>query len=167
MKFIDPMQDRWHTLSGHTDDTAPAAPLDHALLDVEQWQALREAWPNDLATGVVVPNDADIETLADDLPRLQLVVLQFPKFTDGRAYSQARLLRGRWRYRGEVRAVGEVLVDMLPLLQRTGFDAVQLRPGQRVESARRALGFFPRHYQRDAWHIPPRLASVVGVEVPA
>jgi uncharacterized protein (DUF934 family) len=78
-----------------------------------------------------------------------LVELQFPKWTDGRAYSQARLLRVRHGYRGELRATGEVLVDMLLLLQRCGVDAVQLRHDQDLDAALRALGFFAGHYQGD------------------
>ena len=91
----------------------------------------------------------EVTEIAADLPRLALVVLNFPKWTDGRAYSQARVLRTRYRYTGEVRATGEVLVDMLPLLQRTGFNAVVLRADQSLEVAERALGFFPGYYQGD------------------
>jgi uncharacterized protein (DUF934 family) len=105
--------------------------------------------------GVVVPNDADIETLEADLPTLALIALQFPKWVDGRAYSQARLLRRRYRYAGEVRARGDVLVDMLPLLQRCGVDAVVLRHDQSVEAAERALGFFGGHYQGDVSETRP------------
>jgi uncharacterized protein (DUF934 family) len=75
------------------------------------------------------------------------VVLQFPKWTDGRAYSQAVLLRGRLAYAGTVAASGQVLTDMLPLLRRCGFDAVQLRADQQQGHARRALGYFDAHYQ--------------------
>ena len=82
-------------------------------------------------------------------PRLGLVALDFPKWIDGRAYSQARLLRARYRFRGEVRATGEVVVDMLPLLARTGFDAVVMRPGYQQESADLALRIVPTHYQGD------------------
>jgi uncharacterized protein (DUF934 family) len=116
-----------------------------ALLTLEQWRAAPEPKP----AAVLVPNDTDIETLEAELPRLKIVALQFPKWVDGRAYSQARLLRVRYRFEGEVRATGEVLVDMLPLLQRTGFDAAQLRAGQSREAAERALRFFPGHYQGD------------------
>jgi len=114
-------------------------------LTLEQWRAAPEPKP----AAVLVPNDTDIESLEAELPRLTLVALQFPKWIDGRAYSQARLLRARYRFAGEIRATGEVLVDMLPLLQRTGFDAVQLRAGEKRESAERALAFFPGHYQGD------------------
>jgi uncharacterized protein (DUF934 family) len=91
-----------------------------------------------------------------------LLVLHFPKWTDGRAYSQARLLRVRHGFGGEIRASGDVVVDMLPLLQRTGFDAVQLRADQDIEVARRALGFFAGHYQGDVLQPQPlftRLAA--------
>ena len=109
--------------------------------------------------GVIAPNDIDIEDLAADLPRIALMVLQFPKWVDGRAYSQAHVLRARLRFAGEVRATGEVVVDMMPLLQRSGFDAVVLREGERQSSAERALGFFPAgHYQGDVLQPEPRFA---------
>jgi uncharacterized protein (DUF934 family) len=110
--------------------------------------------------GVIVPNDVDIETtIVADLGRLSLVALCFPKWVDGRAYSQARLLRSRYRFAGEIRATGEVLVDMLPLLLRTGFDAALLRADQSVATARRLLGFFPDgHYQGDVQQTRPRFA---------
>jgi len=157
MKFIDSHQDLWQRAG--SEDGAPLLPADHLLLTLEQWHALRTTWPDELAAGVLLPNDADVEQLEPDLPCLALVALQFPKWVDGRAYSQATLLRRRWRYRGEVRAVGEVLVDMLPLLQRTGFDAVQLRADQNVAAARRALGFFEQgHYQGDVSQTQPWFA---------
>lgn len=96
---------------------------------------------------LVLDNTADVLAQAEAIQTHAAVVLHFPKWTDGRAYSQAVLLRGRLRYAGEVRATGQVLADMLPLLRRCGFDAVQLRADQRLESAQRALGFFDTHYQ--------------------
>ena len=100
---------------------------------------------------LVLNNTDDVLSLADQIRAHKAVVLQFPKWTDGRAYSQAVLLRGRLRYNGEIRATGEVLADMLPLLQRCGFDAVQLRADQKLETAQRALGYFGNHYQT----VPP------------
>ena len=127
------------------------------FVPLEQWRAA----PRDRAA-VFIPNDADIETLEAELPRLRAIALHFPKWVDGRAYSQARLLRARYRFAGEIRATGEVLVDMLPLLQRTGFDAVQLREGQSVAAARRALSFFPGHYQADVVEHRPLYARGVA-----
>ena len=104
----------------------------------------------DAAVDLVLGNDADVETIVDELPRLASIALVFPKWTDGRAYSQARLLRARYRFRGEIRATGEVLADMMPLLERTGFDAAALRADQLQTVAERALAFFPDgHYQAD------------------
>jgi len=126
------------------------------FLALEQWladPAGRQA--------VTVPNDFDIEALEAHLPGLRAIALHFPKWVDGRAYSQARLLRSRYRFEGEIRATGDVLVDMLPLLQRTGFDAVQLREGQSEEAARRALAFFPGHYQADVVERRPLFAREV------
>ena len=113
-----------------------------------QFIAPETALPDD---ALVFENSADVLAQAEEIRRHALVVLQFPKWTDGRAYSQAVLLRGRLRYAGEIRAKGEVLADMLPLLQRCGFDAVQLRADQKLETAQRALGYFGNHYQT----VPP------------
>jgi uncharacterized protein (DUF934 family) len=86
-------------------------------------------------------NTADV-LATPEVPAATSIALQFPKWTDGRAYSQAVLLRGRLRWAGELIATGDVVADMLPLLRRCGFDTVQLRADQQVETAQRALGFF-------------------------
>lgn len=100
---------------------------------------------------LLLDNDCDVLLRADEIGRHTVVVLQFPKWTDGRAYSQAVLLRARLRYTGEIRGTGEVLADMLPLLRRCGFNAVQMRADQRLETAQRALGYFDDFYQT----VPP------------
>ena len=162
MKFIDKSHDPWRQAAGEDGPTPHPIALPHQLLTLEQWHAVRETWPADLPTGVLFPNDADIETLEADLPRLALVVLQFPKWVDGRAYSQAHILRKRFRYEGEVRAVGDVVVDMMPLLKRTGFDAVVLRGDHKIEHAERALDFFAGHYQGDVRVTKPLFARPAG-----
>jgi uncharacterized protein (DUF934 family) len=159
MEFIPLHDTQWRLVS--TDDAplhqpaAHPAPQPHALLTLEQWNAVKDHWPEGLPTGLVLNNTVDVASVAADLPRLALLVLQFPKWTDGRAYSQARLLRGRHRYQGELRATGDVLVDMAPMLQRTGFSSAQLRADQRLEAARRALRFFSGHYQGDQIEAQP------------
>ena len=155
MKFIDRHSDAWLLLP----DSEIAGPAPHRLLTLAQWEAVRDAWSVDVPVGVLLPNTADVEALAADLPRIALIALEFPKWVDGRAYSQAHVLRARLRYAGEVRATGEVVVDMMPLLQRSGFDAVVLREGERQSSAERALGFFPAgHYQGDVLQPDPLFA---------
>lgn len=145
MQFIDPTVDPWKPAAAQ-DLHAPETGL---LWTLEQWQTLAKSCPDGLRAGVILSNDADIDRDLPQVHRLSLVVLNFPKWTDGRAYSQARLLRSRARFAGEIRAVGDVLADMLPQLSRTGFDAVQLRADQRQEHAQRALAFFDQHYQGD------------------
>ena len=117
MKFIDTHHDAWHTVGGEDGPSPHPIARDGQLLTLEQWHAVRDTWPEGLRTGVILSNTVDVQDLQPDLDRLALVVLQFPKWTDGRAYTQARLLRRRLRYAGEVRATGDVVVDMLPLLQ--------------------------------------------------
>lgn len=160
MNFIDANHDRWRQVAGEDAPVSTPSAARDLLLTLARWQAVRDSWPTGLNTGVIVPNDVDIETLEADLPKLALIMLHFPKWTDGRAYSQARLLRSRYRYAGQIRATGEVLVDMLPLLARTGFDAVQLRGDQSLQAARRALDFFAGHYQGDVRQTQPWFARV-------
>ncbi|MEY2838931.1 MAG: hypothetical protein RJB60_1230, partial [Pseudomonadota bacterium] len=149
MKFIDTHHDQWHTVGGEDGPQSHPPVKSNSLLTLAQWHAVRENWPADKAVGVILPNDTDIETLEADTAKLSLVVLNFPKWTDGRAYTQAHILRKRFRFAGEIRATGDVLVDMMLLMQRTGFDAVVLRRDQSLEAANRALMFFPGHYQGD------------------
>jgi uncharacterized protein (DUF934 family) len=86
-------------------------------------------------------------------------VVHFPKWTDGRAYTQARAAaRPLPLCRAIVRATGDVLVDMLPLLRRTGFTPAQLRADQKLDAAQRALGFFAGHYQGDVLQPRPAFA---------
>ncbi len=156
MKFIDPHHDQWHTVGGEDGPMAHPPIKSYSLLTLAQWHAVREQWPAKgtdayKPVGVILANDTDIEVLEADVAKLSLVVLQFPKWTDGRAYTQARILRARYRFGGEVRAIGDVLVDMMPLLFRTGFDAVVLRGDQDRATAERTLSFFAArgHYQGD------------------
>jgi uncharacterized protein (DUF934 family) len=164
MKFIDKTKDAWHTITGEDGPMVTLTPAAYSLLTLTQWHGVRSTWPANMPVGVLYANDADIEDLADDLPRLSLVALQFPKWTDGRAYSQAHLLRSRYRFKGEVRAVGEVLVDMVSLLARTGFDAIALRADQSIDAAERALRFFPGYYQGDTTERRPLFARPAGQE---
>ena len=107
-----------------------------------------------------LPNDADPRAMAtsgalDGVTRIELV---FPKFTDGRAFSQAFLLRRRLGFAGDLRAVGDVLVDQLPQMQRSGFSSAVLRADQSLDVARRQLARFDGYYQGDAVQTQPRFA---------
>ncbi len=165
MQFIThASQDPWHAAGGE-DGPQPHPPVRaHSLLTLEQWHAVRETWPASVPAGITLGNTVDIEALAGDLAHFGLVVLHFPKWVDGRAYTQARLLRARYRFRGEVRATGDVLVDMVPLLARTGFSQAQMRADQKLEVAQRALGFFAGHYQGDVLQPKPAFARDLSQE---
>jgi uncharacterized protein (DUF934 family) len=97
--------------------------------------------------GLRLANTDDVHTIANLLPRVETVVLNFPKFTDGRAYSQARILRERLNYSGELRATGQVLPDQLAIMMRCGFDAFVLAKGDPIESWQRAKTTFSGSYQ--------------------
>ncbi|MBL8326346.1 MAG: DUF934 domain-containing protein [Rubrivivax sp.] len=99
------------------------------------------------ANALLLDNTDDVLAHGEELRHHAVVALHFPRWTDGRAYSQAVLLRGRLRYRGQLLAHGDVVADMAPLLRRCGFDGAQLRADQRRETALRALGQIDAHYQ--------------------
>lgn len=98
--------------------------------------------------GVRLEADEEVEALAYDLPRLSVVALAFPKFGDGRAYSYAALLRERFKYQGEIRAVGDVLREQAGFMVRCGFDAFEPADGSTPEDWERAAHRFRHVYQR-------------------
>jgi uncharacterized protein (DUF934 family) len=110
-------------------------------------------------TGVLaLANDLDPRTL--DLSGITRIDLQFPAFTDGRAYSQAFLLRRRLGYTGELRATGDVLIDQLVQMQRTGFDVAVLAEGVDASAAQRQLDRYAGFYQGSAVDTQPLFAKV-------
>lgn len=90
----------------------------------------------------------DPEKIRDQLEGVTRVEVNFPKFGDGRGYSLARLLRTRYGYQGELRAVGHITRDHLVFMERVGFDAYELREGENAEAALAAFGDFSVHYQK-------------------
>jgi len=109
--------------------------------------------------GVIrLANDADPRTLV--LDGVEVVELEFPKFSDGRAFSQAFLLRRRLGFKGDIRAVGEVLVDQLVQMERTGFSSAVLRADQDVADAQRQFARYPAFYQGDAVKVHPLFKAV-------
>ncbi|WP_353234369.1 DUF934 domain-containing protein [Diaphorobacter ruginosibacter] len=96
---------------------------------------------------IELPNDAD--PLALDLSGVTRIDLHFPKFTDGRAFSQARLLRLRRKFTGEIRATGDVLIDQLVQMARCGFDVAVLREGVDASDAQRQFDRYHAFYQGD------------------
>jgi uncharacterized protein (DUF934 family) len=101
-------------------------------------------------------NTEDPRTL--DLTGVQRIDLNFPKFTDGRAYSQAFLLRRRLGFTGELRATGDVLIDQLVQMERTGFDVAVLRADQNIDFAQAQFDRYCGFYQGDAVTVQPLFA---------
>ena len=101
-----------------------------------------------------------VDPKALSLEGINRIDLHFPKFTDGRAFSQALLLRRRLGFRGEIRATGDVLVDQLVQMQRSGFDSAVLRADQDLHVAERQLGRFKEFYQGDVVTSTPHFARV-------
>ncbi|MBE7939372.1 MULTISPECIES: DUF934 domain-containing protein [Ramlibacter] len=107
-----------------------------------------------------VANDTDVRTL--DLAGVDRVELVFPKFTDGRAFSQALLLRRRLRFAGDIRATGDVLVDQLVQMQRSGFTSAVLKEGRDPAVAQRQFARYPAFYQGDVREPNPLFARGVA-----
>ena len=97
--------------------------------------------------GVWLDSDEEAERIADDLAHFQVIALNFPVFSDGRNYSNARLLRDRYQYQGELRSIGDVLRDQLFFMHRCGFDAYALREDHDPHAALASLNDFSEVYQ--------------------
>ena len=97
--------------------------------------------------GVWLDSDEEAESIADDLEHFAVIALNFPVFSDGRNYSNARLLRDRYAYKGELRAIGDVLRDQLFFMHRCGFDAYALREDHDAHEALASLQDFSVVYQ--------------------
>ena len=111
------------------------------------------------SVGVRLKSDEEVEALVYDLPRIALVALEFPKFRDGRAYSNARLLRERYGFGGEVRAVGDVLREQAHFMLRCGFDAFEPADGTGAQQWEAATRRFRHVYQRAADGREPAFAE--------
>ncbi len=128
------------------EETIPAS--GPVLVDFEQWQAHREQLLQRAApVGVRLRSGQPPELIAADLPSLAMVALEFPVFRDGRAYSYARLLREKYGFTGEIRAVGDVLLEQLHFMQRTGFDAFEYHSDDPLRDLEIAAGDFNVWYQ--------------------
>ena len=103
-----------------------------------------------------IPNDVDPSEVS--LEGVTRIDLNFPRFTDGRAYSQAFLLRRRLGFAGELRATGDVLIDQLVQMERTGFDVAVLRADQNIDFAQRQFDRYRGFYQGDAVTVQPLFA---------
>src|ERR1700761_4059882 len=131
----------------HVADDGELPEGGNALISAARFLANPEGVLSKVAKlGVIWPNNRDVDDLVPFLDRLAAVALVFPSFRDGRAYSQARLLRERYGYKGELRATGQVLRDQFMFMLRAGFDAFEVRKEADAEAftntARRYTVFY-------------------------
>lgn len=141
--------DSWQLLEPGRGDALPAIPAaGDVIVPLALWRERRgELLSRRSKLGVRLESGEPIESLAADLERFALIAISFPKFADGRGFSTARLLRERHGFAGELRAMGELLPDQLPLLERCGFDAYVLPDGKDPDEALRAFQDFSDAYQ--------------------
>src|SRR5512132_458410 len=137
--------DRWTLLREATTlgDVPAGVPV---IVPLALWQGDRDALRARGNVGVWLAPADDPAAIADDIAALPLVAVDFPKFTDGRGYSIARLLRDRYAFTGELRAIGDVLRDQLFALSQCGFDAFALRADRDATEALPSFGDFEASY---------------------
>jgi uncharacterized protein (DUF934 family) len=142
--------DEWRypdELSGSASADAVIVPLAE-LRENAVWRAFEGR------LGVRIAPAIRVEDLTGELPRVQLVAIEFPGPGEGRGYTTARLLRQRYGFRGEIRAVGAVKQDQIFPMVRSGFDAFELAPGEDIHAAARALQRYSVAYQPGAATLP-------------
>ena len=141
--------DSWQLLERGPAGESPVVPASgDMIVPLSLWLSHREhflAYPSRL--GVWLDSSERPESIAGGVERFPLVAVKFPQFADGRGYSIARLLRERYRFKGELRAFGDVLLDHLYFLEQCGFDAFALREDQDAQAALSAFGAFSDGYQ--------------------
>jgi uncharacterized protein (DUF934 family) len=139
------LEDRW-TLLRDVSSPADLPTADPVIVPLALWTSHRDALRQRGAVGVWLGPTDDPAVLVGDLEALPVVAIDFPKFADGRGYSIARLLRERYDYRGELRAVGDVLRDQLYNMAECGFDAFAIRADRDPHDALASLKDFSGLY---------------------
>jgi len=147
--------DDWVPLAENAEPSAEG----NVIVTLEQWQAQRERLRgHNGRLGLRLKSDQSPAEIVDDLQHFDLIALEFPRFGDGRAYSYARLLRERFGFTGEVRAVGAVLRDQFLAMLRCGFDAFEVKNDNAVQAWQEATGEIAFSYQPTG-----RRAATIGV----
>jgi uncharacterized protein (DUF934 family) len=134
-------------LGEHDTPEGVVVPGGKIIVPLKVWQAQRAVLQARAELGVWLASDERAEELRGDIARFSVVAVDFPRFADGRGYSIARNLRAQLGYRGELRAIGDVLRDQMFYMQRVGFDAFSARTDKDIHEALKGLGDFSRTYQ--------------------
>lgn len=146
------VDDDWSVLRLKQGDTPQgiAIPPGKFIVPLKVWQAQRDVLQICETLGVWLASDERAEDLQHDLARFTVIAIDFPRFADGRGYSIAYNLRVRFGYRGELRAIGDVLRDQIFYMQRVGFDSFAPRADKDIHEALKGLSDFSLNYQASA-----------------
>ena len=139
------VEDNWILLCDQEAETD--VPAGQQIVPLAVWEAQRERLLARGDVGVWLDSDEEPHRLEADLAQLPVIAINFPVFSDGRGYSYARLLREKYNYQGELRAIGDVLRDQLFFMKRCGFDAFDLREDLDKQACLAAFGDFTESYQ--------------------
>jgi uncharacterized protein (DUF934 family) len=140
--------DDWQLLPAIADGSGAALPDGKIIVPLNVWLAQADALvERKLPVGIWLDSNQDAANIAHALSNFAVIAVNFPKFADGRGYSIATLLRSRYGYKGELRAIGDVLRDQLFYMQRVGFDSFTVRADKDIHDAVKALKDFSVTYQ--------------------
>jgi uncharacterized protein (DUF934 family) len=138
------VDDAWQ----HVADDAELPATGDVIVSLDRYRELRASLQKrGTKLGVKLRSNQEAKEVAEFLPELALIAVDFPGFKDGRGYTTARLLRERFGFKGELRAVGEVMRDQMFYMSRCGIDAFELKPGKSLEEALGAFGELTVTYQ--------------------
>ena len=146
------VEDDWIVLRPDYNDNPKevVVPEGRVIVPFDVWQAQRESLLARPERGVWFKSCDRPEELQQDIEKFSVIAVGFPKFADGRGYTIAYLLRERFGYKGELRAIGDVLRDQLFYMQRSGFDAFAVRADKDIHQALNGLDDFSQSYQASA-----------------
>ena len=156
------VDDDWTVLRLQDGETADNVKIDAGkiIVPLKVWLAQKTSLLTRPHRGVWLASDEALAELGNTLDQFDVIAVDFPIFADGRGYSLAYQLRARRGYRGELRAIGDVLRDQMFYLQRVGFDAFNPRPDRNIHDALKGLSDFSERYQ-GSWDEPVPLSSRV------
>jgi uncharacterized protein (DUF934 family) len=147
IKNNEVVDESWHLLPKETTLDGMSN-CDDLIVPLRLWvDHSRALLVRDGGLGVWLDSDEEAEQIGEDANQFQVIALNFPAFTDGRSFSNARLLRDRYGFKGELRAIGDVLRDQLFYMSRCGFDAFAIRPDKDPYEALQGLRDFSVTYQ--------------------
>ncbi len=143
------VEDQWQQIPDIVEGVeATPLPTGNIIVPLALWQTDKEQLLQHKGVlGIRLNSDHDVAEISADLSHFAIIALQFPSFRDGRSYSMASALRQHYGYRGELRAVGNVLRDQLGYMARAGFDAFEIDPTQKIEDALNAFNEISVKYQ--------------------